>query len=117
MRVLLRAMNSYYNNRIEGQHTLPVEIEQALHHDYSADTDKARRQRLALAQMATEQAMEKHGVHWEATTVWSGQIVRDIHQNLFARLLDEDLVWPEGGPLQPGVLRDRAVTVGRHVAP
>ncbi len=24
---LLRAMNSYYTNKIEGQHTLPVEIE------------------------------------------------------------------------------------------
>ena len=38
-------MNSYYTNRIEGQHTLPVEIEQALRNDYSADADKARRQR------------------------------------------------------------------------
>ena len=31
LRQLLRAMNSYYSNRIEGQHTLPLEIEQALH--------------------------------------------------------------------------------------
>ena len=52
LRTLLRAMNSYYTNRIEGQHTLPVEIEQALRNDYSADADKARRQRLAVAHMA-----------------------------------------------------------------
>ena len=36
LRTLLRAMNSYYSNKIEGQHTLPLEIEQALHNDYSA---------------------------------------------------------------------------------
>jgi Fic family protein len=86
LRGLLRAMNSYYSNRIEGQHTLPVEIEQALRNDYSADADKARRQRLALAHMATEQSMEQHWKKWDATTIWSGQMVCDIHQDLFARL-------------------------------
>lgn len=30
LRCLLRSMNSYYSNRIEGQHTRPFEIEQAL---------------------------------------------------------------------------------------
>ena len=30
LRGLLRAMNSYYSNRIEGQHTRPLELEQAL---------------------------------------------------------------------------------------
>ena len=44
-------------------------------------------------------------------------MVCDIHQDLFARLSDEDRALPEGGPLQPGVLRDRDVSVGRHVAP
>ena len=117
LRVLLRAMNSYYTNRIEGQHTLPVEIEQALRNDYSADADKARRQRLALAHMASEQAMEQRWATWDASYVWSAQMVRDIHQDLFARLNDEDRVLPEGGPLLPGVLRDREVSVGRHVAP
>ena len=117
LRGLLRAMNSYYSNRIEGQHTLPVAIEQALRNDYSADAEKARRQRLALAHMATEQAMERHWTNWGASAVWSGQMVRDIHQDLFARLDDTDRALPEGGPLQPGVLRDRDVSVGRHVAP
>ena len=32
LRTLLRAMNSYYTNKIEGQHTLPLEIAQALGH-------------------------------------------------------------------------------------
>ena len=33
-------MNSDYANRIEGQHTLLAEIEQALRNDYSTDADK-----------------------------------------------------------------------------
>ena len=35
LRGLLRAMNSYYSNRIEGQHTRPHELEQALRRDFS----------------------------------------------------------------------------------
>ena len=52
LRGLLRAMNADYSNRIEGQHTLPAEIEQAVRNNYAADADKARRQRLALAHRA-----------------------------------------------------------------
>ena len=58
LRRLLRAMNSYYSNRIEGQHTFPLDIERALHNDYAQDEDQARRQRLALAHMATEEQLE-----------------------------------------------------------
>ncbi len=117
LRGLLRAMNSYYSNRIEGQHTLPAEIEQALRNDYSADADKARRQRLALAHMATEQALEQRWSAWDASQIWSAQMVCDIHQDLFARLSDPDLALPEALPLQPGDLRDQEVRVGRHAAP
>ncbi|MDR2838264.1 MAG: Fic family protein, partial [Azonexus sp.] len=35
LRELVRAMNSYYSNRIEGQGTHPLNIERALHHDFS----------------------------------------------------------------------------------
>lgn len=117
LRGLLRAMNSYYSNRIEGQHTLPVEIEQALRDDYSADADRAARQRLALAHMATEQALEQRWQRWDALQVWSARMVCDIHQDLFARLSASDRVLPEGPPLQPGILRDREISVGRHAAP
>lgn len=54
LRGLLRAMNSYYTNRIEGQHTRPAELEQALRQDFSQDAKLAARQRLALAHIAAE---------------------------------------------------------------
>jgi Fic family protein len=117
LRTLLRAMNSYYSNRIEGQHTLPIEIEQALRNDYSDDEDKARRQRLALAHMDTEAAIEAHWKGWAGGRVWSRRMVVEIHQDLFARLSAQDRVLAEGGALVPGQLRDRNVSVGVHAAP
>lgn len=118
LRGLLRAMNSYYTNRIEGQHTLPMEIEQALRNDYAPDADKARRQRLALAHMATEASMESRWGQWDHATVWSPQMLRDIHQDLFARLApDERLLDEVHEVLQPGALRTQQVSVGRHAAP
>lgn len=123
LRHLLRAMNSYYSNRIEGQHTLPLEIEQALRNDYAKDADKARRQRLALAHMATEQRLEELWPQWDSQRVWSQQTVQDIHQDLFARLPEADRALPSPDPkaapeaLEPGALRDKQVSVGRHAAP
>ncbi|MDO9115631.1 MAG: Fic family protein [Polaromonas sp.] len=117
LRLLLRAMNSYYSNKIEGQHTLPLEIEQALRNDYSHDQDKARRQRLAVAHMATEQRLEAQWQNWTMAQVWSAQMVRDIHQDLFARLPEGDRAPPKGELLVPGVLRDCDVSVGVHAAP
>lgn len=118
LRRLLRAMNSYYSNKIEGQHTLPLEIEQALRNDYSHDADKARRQRLAVAHMATEQSLEARWARWTPQDCWSAQMVRDIHQDLFARLPAADRVLSDGtSVLEPGVWRTREVSVGRHAAP
>ncbi len=117
LRKLLRAMNSYYSNKIEGQHTFPFEIEQALRNDYSSDADKARRQRLALAHMETEHAIEQRWQEWSRGQVWSAQMVCDIHQDLFARLPEQDRLLAEGDVLIPGALRDREVSVGRHAAP
>lgn len=123
LRRLLRAMNSYYSNKIEGQHTLPLEIEQALRNDYAQDADKARRQRLALAHMATEQQLESLWPQWDTAHVWAPQTVRDIHQDLFARLPPEDLlvagnrVDEASQALLPGEWRQRQMSVGRHAAP
>lgn len=118
LRQLLRAMNSYYTNRIEGQHTLPQEIEEALRNDYAKDQDKARRQRLAVAHMATETQLENLWPQWNTSQVWAPKTVQDIHQDLFARLPVEDLSYAhKSAPLQPGALRTEQVSVGRHAAP
>ena len=46
---LVRSMNSYYSNRVEGQSTHPANIERALAHDFSDKPDIAKLQRVAIA--------------------------------------------------------------------
>ena len=118
LRSLLRGMNSYYTNRIEGQHTRPTEIEQALRKDYSDNPDLAARQRLAVAHIDAEIAVEQRYANAEsALRLYSVEAVCDLHRELFAGLPAADLVTPAGEPLVPGALRTRDVEVGRHVAP
>jgi Fic family protein len=118
LRALLRGMNSYYTNRIEGQHTRPHEIEQALRKDFSHDKDLASRQRLAVAHIEAEAAVEQsYTGDVGARRLYSVDAVRDLHRELFARLPAEDLFTSEGEPIVPGELRARDVRVGQHVAP
>src|SRR5450755_3743838 len=58
LRVLLRSMNSYYTNRMEGEHARPSDIDKALKQDFSADDALARKQRLAVAHIRTEEVCE-----------------------------------------------------------
>lgn len=118
LRGLLRGMNSYYTNRIEGQHTRPLEIEQALARNFSGNADLAARQRLALAHIEAEAEVEKRYVGDEgACQLYSVAAVCDLHRELFSRLPAEDLASAEGEPIVPGSLRGREVQVGQHVAP
>jgi Fic family protein len=118
LRRLLRGMNSYYSNRIEGQHTRPFEIEQALRQDFSGDRELAARQRLAVAHIEAESAIEsRYTGNDGAVRLYSTAAVADLHRELFNRLPGDDLVSSEGEPVLPGVFRSREVSVGQHVAP
>jgi Fic family protein len=118
LRTLLRSMNSYYTNRIEGQHTRPHEIEEALRRDFSRNADLAARQRLAVAHIEAETALEERyqgedGAH----ALYSMEAVQDLHRDLFARLPAKDLFTSEKELVVPGQLRTRDVRVGQHVPP
>lgn len=120
LRQQLRAMNSYYSNKIEGQHTLPLEIDQALRNEYAHDADKARRQRLALAHMQVEAQLEAVATQWDNVQIWSPQTVSDIHKDLFDRLPVADLKQvseSDEALVVAGQLRNKEVRVGRHAAP
>ena len=114
---LLRAMNSYYTHRIEGQHTLPIEIEQALRHDFAAHADTRRRQRLAVAHMNTEAWAEAHAEHTAWPQLFEPVLLQALHQHLFEQLPALDRQSEQGDVLVPGAWRTRDVSVGGHVAP
>jgi Fic family protein len=115
LRHLVRAMNSYYSNRIEGQGTHPVHIAQALKADFSGQPDIARRQRLAIAHIQAEQALEARIVD-EVEALRSSSLVL-AHQTLYEQLSAEDRRTDEGWEIQPGQLRAQDVAVSMHQPP
>jgi len=54
---LVRSMNCYYSNLIEGHDTHPVDIERALKNDYSTDTKQRNLQLEAKAHITVQQWM------------------------------------------------------------
>jgi Fic family protein len=117
VRPLLRAMNSYYTNRIEGQHTLPAELERALRKDFSSDEKIKQKQLLAIAHMQTEEWAERVHGQSDWRSLYSQDIVVALHAHLFGQLSAPARTQSDGRVLEPGALRSRDVTVGKHLAP
>jgi len=115
LRTLVRAMNSYYSNRIEGQSTHPVHIARALRADFSAQPEVARRQRLALAHIQAEGQLNALDTS-EAKALHSHSLQR-AHQALYEQLAPEDRLSDDGLPVVPGQLRTLDVAVFRHQPP
>ncbi|WP_343730549.1 Fic family protein [Duganella sp.] len=114
LRELVRQMNSFYSNRIEGQSTHPRNIERALHNDFSDRPDEARLQRIALAHIEAEKELE--GLANDDGALRSAFLI-DAHRALYERLAPDDRVSDDGEVIVPGQIRTRDVQVGRHVPP
>lgn len=116
--LLVRSMNCYYSNLIEGHNTHPVDIERALKDDYSTDIRKRNLQLEAKAHIAVQKWIDGGGLTGRATTVDG---VVEIHRR-FCELLPPEMLWvenPDTGeklPVVPGEFRQCDVRVGRHVA-
>jgi Fic family protein len=114
---LVRAMNCYYSNLIEGHATHPVDIERALKNDYSADPKKRNLQLEAKAHIAVQRWIDEGHFRGRAVTV---EGIRDIHRR-FCEHLPDDMLWVEEPDTKerirmvPGELRHRDVRVGRHI--
>jgi Fic family protein len=114
---LVRSMNCYYSNLIEGHDTHPVDIERALKSDYSADPKKRNLQLEAKAHITVQRWIDEGNFRGKAVTVDG---IRDIHRR-FCDLLPADMLWVEEPdtherlPVVPGELRRRDVRVGRHI--
>ncbi len=113
---LVRAMNCYYSNLIEGHDTHPVDIERALKKDYSTDPEMRNLQLEAAAHVSVQKWIDAGGLEGPATTQHA---IREIHQR-FCKLLPEELLLIEHPttkeqiPVVPGGLREYEVEVGRH---
>ena len=117
LRPKLRAMNSYYTNRIEGQQTRPADIERAIRKDFDADAAIARKQRLAVAHIEVEDELERSTGATAPTALFSGALVREIHARLYGKLPASDQKTDQGEPVRAGQYRMKDVSAGLHVAP
>ena len=115
---LVRSVNCYYSNLIEGHDTHPVEIEQALKGDYSENPEKRILQLEAEAHIAVQAWVDGGGLEGRVLTAAG---LCEIHER-FCRLLPDELLWTSGtsrrppSRIIPGALRTHDVQVGRHVA-
>jgi len=115
---LVRAMNCYYSNLIEGHDTHPIDIERALKGDYSQDARQRDLQLEAKAHIAVQHWIDTGALDSAATTSHS---ITEIHRR-FCGQLPQDLLWVEDPETHekievvPGALRHRDVRVGRHVS-
>jgi len=113
---LVRSMNCYYSNLIEGHDTHPIDIERALNGEYSRDAKTRDLQLEAKAHIAVQHWIDGGGLKGSAVTT---DAIREIHRR-FCEHLPDDLLWTldpatkERIRVIPGELRHRDVAVGAH---
>ncbi len=114
---LVRAMNCYYSNLIEGHDTHPIDIERALKSDFSKDPEKRDLQFEAKAHITVQKWIDEGGLDGRAVT---SEGLSETHRR-FCELLPEDLLWAKGPATEarikviPGAFREHYVKVGSHM--
>lgn len=118
---LVRSMNCYYSNLIEGHDTHPRDIDRALAHaDYSTDPQKRALQLEAVAHIEVQRLID-HREDLQAETT-STDYIAWLHRE-FCNRLPEEMLWvenPDNGrriQIEGGLLRTGWVQVGRHIPP
>ncbi len=124
IRALVREMNSYYSNLIEGHKTLPHDIELALKKDFSKAPEEKNNQILSVAHIEAEKETEE-AVALLSSDSWahlhSSPFICRIHEAFYNRLPPHlHLAKNESGQtyrVHPGKPRDYNVDVGGHTPP
>lgn len=118
---LLRQMNSYYSNLIEGHNTHPLNIEKAMRNDYSSDPALRALQLESKAHIEVQVLLENRLDHEPDINICAPEFLRWIHKEFYKRLPDEfRVVKTRSGGIDrvvPGEFRKCEVEVGRHVPP
>jgi Fic family protein len=119
---LLRIMNSYYSNRLEGHHTHPVDIEKAMRQDYALAPVKRALQMESCIHIQVQRQIEQRLATETSLNVADSQFLSWIHQQFYLAM-PETLKWVSDPnnqtqvEVKAGQLRNREVQVGRHLPP
>ncbi|WP_240648062.1 Fic family protein [Pararobbsia silviterrae] len=117
---LVRSMNCYYSNLIEGHDTHPHDIDRALANDFSNEPKKRDLQQEAVAHIHVQRLIDtgRDPDAWPASAAYASW----LHEEFCSRLPPEMLFVDDkktGARLEivPGEWRKRDVQVGRHIPP
>ena len=127
---LLRVINSYYSNLIEGHSTHPIDVERAMKNDYSKDQDKRDLQIESLIHIEVQEKINVLLQKDPGTRVTSPEFLLRLHREFYAKLPErlrfikgENVKRGDKGEVaqklfvEAGVLREVPVAVGSHIAP
>jgi len=120
---LVRIMNCYYSNLIEGHHTKPRDIERALANDLDQDELRRNLQVEARAHVRVQRIIDQQHAEGILPEPASIEFLCWLHSE-FYRDASESMLWinnEKGGfKMVPGQFRTRPehdVSVGRHIPP
>lgn len=118
---LMVKVNSYYTNAMEGNPSKLKDIEAALDQKLAEDETSRNSQLEHVAHIQVQESMVKLLRENPSLRICSADFLCRLHAEFFLKLPPElRLAKTENGkpvPVQPGCLRDRGVTVGRHRGP
>lgn len=120
---LVRIMNCYYSNLIEGHNTSPVEIESALQGQFAAASERRNLQFEARAHIRLQAEIDSRHARGELSEPASTDFLRWLHREFHKDAPEEMLVVQGSGRtlrIVPGQLRatpEEEVSVGRHLPP
>ena len=122
LRELLRIINSYYSNLIEGHNTHPYDIVRAMQRRYDAEPAKRNLQMESVAHITVERDMEKRLQEEAELNIAGRGFLCDLHRAFYRQLPEEFMIVkdPDTGResrVLPGELRGEEVKVGRHLPP
>lgn len=120
---LVRVMNCYYSNLIEGHNTRPKDIERALSNDFDADEGRRALQIEARAHIRIQERIDADAAKDALADPSQVEFIRQLHFDFYRDVPQSMLMIEEGGrkfEMIPGEFRsepEHDVTVGRHIPP
>jgi Fic family protein len=122
LRELLRIINSYYSNQIEGHNTHPHDIVRAMQKEYDSEPAKRNLQMESVAHITVQIEMERKLRGESKVNMTCQEFLCYLHREFYQQLPEEFRVVtnPETGReslVRPGELREESVKVGYHKPP
>jgi Fic family protein len=120
---LVRIMNAYYSNLIEGHNTRPREIERALAGDLDPDEARRNLQLEAKSHVHVQAEVDRMAADGTLPEPASAEFIQQLHREFYRDAPDAALLIKGAGrefQMVPGEWRSRAehdIVVGRHTPP